>query len=58
MAKGCKCARYDSEDGRWTCSVSGDGCMYMIPDSKSCAADYGEGPDVKEDESDVNPNES
>lgn len=43
---GCKCARYDGEDGRWQCSVSGDGCMFMIPNAKACGAIYGEGPTV------------
>jgi hypothetical protein len=46
----CKCARYDGEDGRWQCSVSGDGCMFLIPDSKACAERYGEGPDSVEDD--------
>jgi len=42
----CKCAKYDLEDGRYNCSVTGDDCMYMIPDSKKCAEEWGEGPDV------------
>lgn len=46
MARGCKCATYDPDDGRYSCSVSGDGCMYLIPNSKRCAEDYGEGPDA------------
>jgi hypothetical protein len=41
----CKCASYDLEEG-WKCSVSGDRCMYFIPDSKTCAEEYGEGPDA------------
>ena len=44
----CKCAKYDAEDGRYLCSVSGDNCMYLIPNSEKCAKDYGEGPDVEE----------
>jgi len=43
--KGCECAKYDLDSGRYQCSVSGDGCMYLIPDSKQCAKDYSEGPD-------------
>jgi hypothetical protein len=43
----CKCAKFDSDSGRYKCDVSGDGCMYMFPDSKRCAEEYGEGPDVK-----------
>ena len=46
----CKCATFDSEDGRYTCSVSGDGCMFMIPNSKLCAEMYEEGPDAGLDE--------
>ena len=41
----CKCANFDSDEG-WKCSVSGDRCVYMIPNSKACAEMYGEGPDV------------
>lgn len=43
---GCKCAKFDPEEGRWSCSVTGDGCVYMIPDSIICANEYGEGPDA------------
>lgn len=46
----CKCAEYDGDSGRYQCSVSGDGCMYMIPNSKRCAKDYGEGPDAGDGE--------
>lgn len=42
----CKCARYDYEEG-WKCSVTGDGCMYFIPNSKRCAEEFGEGPDAE-----------
>jgi len=51
----CKCATFDPDDGRYECSVSGSGCMYLTPDSKRCAKEYGEGPDAayetKEDDS-------
>lgn len=43
----CKCASFDLDEG-WKCSISGDRCIYMFPDSKRCADDYGEGPDVEE----------
>jgi hypothetical protein len=43
---GCKYATFNPDSGRWNCSVSGDGCMYLTPNSKRCAEDYGEGPDV------------
>lgn len=42
----CKCARRDLESGGWRCEVSGDACMYFIPNSKRCAEDFGEGPDA------------
>lgn len=41
----CKCATWDDDEG-YVCSVSGGCCMYMFPDSKQCAKDYGEGPDA------------
>lgn len=44
----CKCANFDSDEG-WKCSVSGDRCVFMIPNSKACAETYGEGPDVDQD---------
>lgn len=44
---GCKCSSYDEDLGRYKCSVSGDECVYFIPNSKSCAEEFGEGPDVK-----------
>ena len=47
MVMGCKCASYDSDSGRWDCYVSGSQCMYLMPDSKRCAEEYGEGPDAE-----------
>lgn len=46
----CKCAKYDPDEGRYYCEVSGDQCVYWIPNSKRCAEDYGEGPDAKWEE--------
>lgn len=51
MSMSCKCASFDLDEG-WKCSVSGDRCMYMFPDSKRCADDYGEGPDANEESGD------
>jgi len=42
----CKSATFDPEDGRYECSVSGSGCMYLTPNSKRCTEEYGEGPDA------------
>lgn len=44
----CTAANYDADSGRWQCSVSGEGCIYFIPDSKRCAEEYGEGPGIEE----------
>ncbi|MEF9952221.1 MAG: hypothetical protein RR782_02550 [Clostridium sp.] len=41
----CRWASYDIDEG-WECSVTGDRCIYMIPNSKRCAEEYGEGPDA------------
>lgn len=46
----CRCAKFDSDSGHYECSVSGDQCMYIIPNSKRCAEEYGEGPDVSDEE--------
>ena len=43
----CKCSTFNP-DGRYQCSVSGDGCMFLTPNSKACAEKYGEGPDAIE----------
>jgi hypothetical protein len=47
----CKCASFDLDEG-WKCSVSGDRCVYMFPNSKSCAEEFGEGPDANEEDGD------
>ena len=44
----CKCATYNGE-GRYDCAVSGSECIYLFPDSKKCAEEYGEGPDAEND---------
>jgi hypothetical protein len=44
----CKCAKFDSEIGRYVCNITDDECIFLIPNSKSCAEQYGEGPEVKE----------
>lgn len=30
----------------WECTITGDQCLYMPPNSKACAEVYGEGPDA------------
>lgn len=49
MEVACKCATFDEDTGRYDCEVSGSGCMYLMPNSKRCAEEYGEGPDAQED---------
>lgn len=44
---GCKCATFDPDTGRYDCFISGSGCIYLIPNSKRCAEDYGEGSDAE-----------
>lgn len=43
---GCKCAKRADEYHGWECEITEGACMFLIPDSKSCAEIYGEGPDV------------
>lgn len=40
----CACAKFDSEDCIWECSVSGDRCVFFIPNARKCAVKFGEGP--------------
>lgn len=47
---GCRAATFDDDIGRFQCDVSGSECMYLFPDSKRCAEDYGEGPDAVSEE--------
>lgn len=44
IVPGCICSEYDESVGRYSCSVSGDQCMFMIPDAIACARRFGEGP--------------
>ena len=46
---GCAAAK-KNEDGRFTCDVSGDDCMFLFPNSKKCAEKFGEGPDANYDD--------
>ncbi|MDM8310785.1 hypothetical protein QUW36_01815 [Clostridium cadaveris] len=46
----CKCAKYDEDEGRYYCEVTGNGCVFYIPNSKRCAELFDEGPDVEEKE--------
>jgi len=45
----CKCAKFDEDTGRYQCYVSGSECVYLIPNSKLCAKECGEGPDAEKE---------
>lgn len=49
----CKLATYYEDDGYYQCSVTDGRCMYMSPDSKRCAEEYGEGPDLNLENNDI-----
>ena len=44
----CKCTKFDPDEGRFMCSVTGDSCMYLIPNSAKCAEEYEESPDYED----------
>ena len=46
----CSAARETDQYHGWECEVSGSACMYLQPDSKRCAEEYGEGPDAYTEE--------
>jgi hypothetical protein len=41
---GCDCARKCEDYGGWMCTATGGTCMFLAPDSSSCASQYGKGP--------------
>lgn len=43
----CKCSNYDVDEGRFYCKISGSQCIYLVPNSKRCADEFGEGPEVE-----------
>jgi hypothetical protein len=43
----CKCSKFDEDLGRYVCNITDSECIYYIPNSKRCAEEYGEGPDVE-----------
>ena len=45
-SSGCKCAVETDEYHGWECEVTGGACVYLFPNSKACARELGEGPDV------------
>ena len=47
---GCKAAIPTYEYHGWECEITEGACMFLHPDSKRCAKEYGEGPDTVEQE--------
>lgn len=48
MAAGkCKAAYNTDEWHGYGCSITEGACMFLFPDSKACAEQYGEGPDAE-----------
>lgn len=47
---GCKAAIPTDEYHGWECEITEGACMFLHPDSKRCAKEYGEGPDAVEQE--------
>lgn len=51
MAAGqCKAAYHTDEWHGYGCSIMEGPCMFLFPDSKACAEEYGEGPDIEREE--------
>lgn len=44
----CKAAIPTDEYHGWECEITGGACMFLCPNSKACAEQYGEGPDADE----------
>lgn len=37
-------------DEGYKCSITGDRCVFMVPNSKRCTELYGEGPDAENED--------
>lgn len=48
----CKCAARTNQYHGWACEITDGACAFLLPDSKLCAAKYGEGPDAENIEQD------
>lgn len=46
----CSAAKSTDQYHGWECEISGGACMYLSPNSKQCAEEYGEGPDASDGE--------
>lgn len=53
MAAGkCKAAYHTDEWHGYGCNITEGACMFLFPDSRACAEQYGEGPEAEEQEED------
>ncbi|MDE6052765.1 MAG: hypothetical protein K2G55_03185 [Lachnospiraceae bacterium] len=51
MAAGnCTAAYHTDEYHGYGCEISGGACMFLYPYSKKCAEEYGEGPDIEDND--------
>ena len=46
----CTAAKHTDEYHGYECEITGGACMFLYPDSKRCAENYGEGPDADYEE--------
>lgn len=51
MKSGCICAKPTDQYHGWECEVTDGACVFITPDSRRCAEEYGEGPDVEYEKS-------
>lgn len=35
----CKYAKYEVDEGRYYCNVTGDQCIYLVPNRSKCESD-------------------
>lgn len=47
---GCKAAKRCEQYHGWECMITDGECVFLFPDSKLCAEEYGEGPDACSEE--------
>lgn len=46
----CKCAKRTDEYHGYECEITEGPCVFLVPDSKRCEKEYGEGPDTEEED--------
>lgn len=53
MISKCKIAVETDEYHGWECPITEGACMFMTPDSKRCAKEFGEGPDANNESEEI-----